>query len=67
MLYTTAPYNSFDTHAGELANHTRLWNETSNAVADFYDDLKEHNAGDNVVYAGLHRVRPQGARQRIRH
>ena len=49
VLYTTAPYNSFDTHAGELANHTRLWVETSNAVADFYDDLKEHDAGDNVV------------------
>ena len=49
VLYTTAPYNSFDTHAGELANHTRLWTETSNAVADFYDDLKEHNAGDNVI------------------
>ena len=49
ILYTTAPYNSFDTHAGELANHTRLWTETSNAIADFYDDLKEHNGSDNVV------------------
>ncbi len=49
IMYTTAPYNSFDTHAGELANHTKLWSETSNAVADFYDDLKEHNASDNVV------------------
>ncbi|MCH8206612.1 MAG: DUF1501 domain-containing protein [Chloroflexi bacterium] len=49
ILYTTAPYNSFDTHAGELANHTRLWTETSRAIADFYDDLKEHDAGDNVV------------------
>ena len=49
VLYTTAPYNSFDTHAGELVNHARLWTETSNAIADFYDDLKEHNATDNVV------------------
>ena len=49
VLYATAPYNSFDTHAGELANHTRLWTETSNAVADFYDDLKEHNGSDNLV------------------
>jgi uncharacterized protein (DUF1501 family) len=49
VLYTTAPYNSFDTHAGQLANHTRLWTETSRAIADFYDDLKEHNAGDNVL------------------
>ena len=49
VLYTTAPYNSFDTHAGELANHTRLWTETSRAIVDFYDDLKEHDASDNVV------------------
>jgi len=49
VLYTTAPYNSFDTHAGELANHTRLWTQTSQAIAAFYDDLKEHNATDNVV------------------
>src|SRR3989449_2660336 len=49
ILYTTAPYNSFDTHAGELANHTRLWTQTSKAIADFYADLKEHNATDNVV------------------
>jgi uncharacterized protein (DUF1501 family) len=49
VLYTTAPYNSFDTHAGELANHTRLWTQTSNAISAFYADLKEHNATDNVV------------------
>jgi uncharacterized protein (DUF1501 family) len=49
VLYTTAPYNSFDTHAGELANHTRLWTQTSNAISAFYEDLKEHNATDNVV------------------
>jgi uncharacterized protein (DUF1501 family) len=49
VLYTTAPYNSFDTHAGELVNHTRLWTQTSKAIADFYADLKEHNATDNVV------------------
>jgi uncharacterized protein (DUF1501 family) len=49
ILYTTAPYNSFDTHAGELANHTRLWTQTSQAISAFYDDLKEHNATDNVV------------------
>jgi uncharacterized protein (DUF1501 family) len=49
ILYTTAPYNSFDTHAGQLANHTRLWTQTSRAIGAFYDDLKEHNATDNVV------------------
>jgi len=49
VLYTTAPYNSFDTHAGELANHSRLWTQTSKAILDFYTDLKEHDAADNVV------------------
>jgi uncharacterized protein (DUF1501 family) len=49
VFYTTAPYNSFDTHAGELANHTRLWTETSKAIGAFYEDLKEHNATENVL------------------
>ena len=49
MLYTTAPYNSFDTHAGQMANHARLWTDLSNAVGDFYDDLKEHDASQDVV------------------
>ena len=49
VLYTTAPYNSFDTHAGELAAHASLWGNTSNAIADFMDDLREHNASDNVT------------------
>jgi uncharacterized protein (DUF1501 family) len=49
FLYTTAPYNSFDTHAGELAAHARLWTDTSDAVADFYEDLKQHHASDNVL------------------
>ena len=49
VLYTTAPFNSFDTHAGQLAAPTRLWSETSRAVGDFYDDLKEHNAGEEVI------------------
>ncbi len=39
VLYTTAPYNSFDTHAGELMAHAALWGDTSNAIADFYDDI----------------------------
>ena len=49
ILYTTAPYNSFDTHAGELAAHASLWSNTSNAIADFMDDLREHEASDNVT------------------
>jgi uncharacterized protein (DUF1501 family) len=49
VLYTTAPYNSFDTHAGQMTTHAKLWTDVSNAVSDFYEDLKQHQASDNVV------------------
>jgi uncharacterized protein (DUF1501 family) len=49
ILYTTAPYNSFDTHAGELVAHAKLWTDVSQTVSDFYQDLKEHDATENVV------------------
>ncbi|HZA22633.1 MAG TPA: DUF1501 domain-containing protein, partial [Dehalococcoidia bacterium] len=49
ILYTTAPYNSFDTHASQLVTHANLWMNTAQTVSDFYDDLKEHNASDNVL------------------
>ncbi len=49
FLYTTAPYNSFDTHAAQAGPHARLCAEWSNAVSDFYDDIKEHGAEKEVV------------------
>ena len=49
FLYTTAPYNSFDTHAGQLVGQAQLWSDTSRAVSSFYQDLKDHAASDNVV------------------
>jgi uncharacterized protein (DUF1501 family) len=49
IMYTTAPQNSFDTHASELGKHTQLWQEVSNGVSAFCQDLQEHHAGDNVV------------------
>ena len=49
VLYTTAPYNSFDTHAAQVVNHALLWTRTSRAIADYYDDLQQHNAGHNVM------------------
>ena len=49
FLYTTAPYNSFDTHAAQAGPHARLCAEWSSAVSDFYDDLKEHSAAEDVV------------------
>jgi uncharacterized protein (DUF1501 family) len=49
VMYTTAPQNSFDTHASEPPKHTQLWQDVSNGVSAFYQDLKEHNASANVV------------------
>ncbi|NQW24029.1 MAG: DUF1501 domain-containing protein [SAR202 cluster bacterium] len=49
FLYTTAPYNSFDTHAGQMVGHARLWGEVSAAVRDFQADLMENDAADNMT------------------
>jgi uncharacterized protein (DUF1501 family) len=49
VLYTTSPYNSFDLHGAALTQQARLWSDVSHYVTDFFDDLHEHNMGDNVV------------------
>ena len=40
---------SFDTHASQMPSHQQLWKDCSTAIADFFADLREHDAGDNVV------------------
>ena len=40
---------SYDTHSGELATHASLIGDVSTAVADFYDDLKEHDREDDTL------------------
>ena len=40
---------SFDTHASQLDTHANLWSSASNAIRDFFDDLREHDAANNVV------------------
>ena len=47
IFYTQ--YSGFDTHANEVPTHPMLWKNVSQAVADFYADLKEHNTADNVL------------------
>ena len=49
VLYTTSPYNAFDTHANEAGDHARLWRQVSESISDFYDDLREHNRGEEVI------------------
>ena len=47
VFYTD--HGSFDTHAAQATEHSRLWTEVSAAIADFWDDLREHDAADNVI------------------
>ena len=47
IFYTQ--HGSFDTHAAQAATHAKLWTEVSAAITDFWDDLREHDADDNVV------------------
>ncbi|MDA0734730.1 MAG: DUF1501 domain-containing protein [Chloroflexi bacterium] len=49
VLYTTSPYNGFDTHANQAQAHSGLWTDVSRNVDTFMDDLREHNASDNVT------------------
>jgi uncharacterized protein (DUF1501 family) len=49
VLYTTSPYNGFDTHANQAQAHSGLWTDVSRNVDTFMDDLREHHASDNVT------------------
>ena len=47
IFYTQ--HASFDTHAGEMAAHPKLWQEVSEGIAAFFQDLHEHGTGENVI------------------
>ena len=47
VFYTS--HGPFDTHFNQPPMHQKLWADVSNAVSDFFDDLKEHDAGDNLI------------------
>jgi uncharacterized protein (DUF1501 family) len=49
ILYTTSPYNGFDTHANQAALQAGLWTDVSRTVDNFVSDLREHEASDNVL------------------
>ena len=42
-------YGSFDSHANQLGLQSNLLTDVSEAVGDFFDDLKAHDAADNVI------------------
>ena len=47
IFYTQ--YGGFDTHAAQADAHADLWTNASNAITDFWDDLRAHDADDNVL------------------
>ena len=47
VFYAQLP--GFDTHGAQIATQSGLLENLSNSVTDFFDDLKEHDAADNVV------------------
>ena len=49
VLFTTSPYNGFDTHANQASDHARLWTDVSNTVETFMEDLRDHQASENVM------------------
>jgi len=49
VLYTTSPYNGFDTHANQAALQAGLWSDVSDTIDNFMTDLRDHDASDNVT------------------
>ncbi len=41
-------HGGYDTHADQGPNHPRLLTELTDALSDFMDDLREHNASENI-------------------
>ena len=49
VLFTTAPYNIFDTHANQAVGHSNLLLDISSNVDCFMADLREHDISDEVT------------------
>ena len=47
VFYTQ--HGGYDTHANEVPTHPKLIGDLSGAIHDFFADLEEHDADDNVV------------------
>ena len=47
IFYTQ--YSNFDTHSSQNEAQAKLWGDVSNGITDFFADLKEHDASDNVL------------------
>jgi uncharacterized protein (DUF1501 family) len=49
VLFTTAPYNIFDTHANQAVGHSNLLMDIATNIDNFQSDLREQKISDNVT------------------
>ena len=47
VFYTS--YGPFDTHYDQMGSHAKVWTDVSVAINDFFTDLREHDASNEVV------------------
>ena len=47
IFYTL--HGGYDTHANEMRDQAKLLTEVSGAISDFFQDLRDHEASDNVL------------------
>jgi uncharacterized protein (DUF1501 family) len=47
VFYTS--HGTFDTHATQLPAHAKLWQEVSEGIDAFFQDLRAHDAADDVL------------------
>lgn len=47
IFYTA--HGGYDTHANEMPAHPKLLQDVSRGIMDFFQDLRDHDASDNVV------------------
>ena len=47
VFYTQ--HGGYDTHANEVPTHPKLLTDLSTAIGDFFQDLKDHNADQNIA------------------
>ena len=49
VLFTTAPYNIFDTHANQAVGHSNLLQDVATNVDSFITDIRQMDKSDNVL------------------
>jgi len=49
VLFTTAPYNIFDTHANQAVGHANLLQDVTSNIDSFMTDIRQLGKSDNVT------------------